>query len=347
MNEVMVNRVWRLVKHPVGEVKLSDLELCREAVPAPADGEVLLKHLYLSVDPGQRVYMNDAFTLHEKAGFLVSKGTPLHGWAIGQVIASKSPRFPVGSYARDLYGDAGVQEYSVLPAEKLIAVDPAIAPLPIFLGPLGLPGLTAYFGLLNIGEPKAGETVVVSAASGAVGSAAGQIAKIKGCRVVGLTGGADKCRFLVDELGFDAAIDRKTGDLRRALKEKCPDGIDIYFDNVGGPLLDECMTHMRMFGRIVFCGALLAYNATAPMPGLSNYYYILLKQVRWQGYSVPYFDRLYPEALAEMQTWYGQGRLRQREDVAVGIEQFPRCLNRMFAGENFGKVLIKLEQQDA
>jgi len=338
----MINRVWRLANHPVGEAKPSDFILREEAIIAPGADEVVLKLAYLSLDPGQRVYMNDTITLHEKAGFLMSEGTPVHGWAVGQVIQSNSPRFPVGSYARDLYGDAGVQEYCTLPASKLIAVDLAVAPMTAFLSVLGMPGLTAYFGILEIGQPKAGETVVVSAAAGAVGATAGQIAKIKGCRVVGIASGAAKCAYLVNELGFDAAVDRKAANFRQALKDACPDGIDIYFDNVGGPVLDECMGQMRMFGRIVFCGAVVAYNAKEPLVGPTNYYNVLLYQLRWQGYSVPYFDQHFDKALGEMKDWYTAGRLKCRDDIDDGIEKFPASFAKLFTGDNFGKLMLKV-----
>ena len=339
----MKHKVWRLAKHPIGEPQASDFKLCEEPIPSPGADEILLKLAYLSLDPGQRVYMNDTVALPEKSGTTVTAGASLQGWGVGQVIESNSARCPVGSYARDLYGDACVQEYCVLPESKLIPVDPAIAPLPVYLSVLGMPGLTAYFGLLEIGQPKAGETVVVSAASGGVGSVAGQIAKIKGCRVVGIAGSDAKCRYLIDDLGFDAAIDRKAGGLREALLEHCPDGIDIYFDNVGGQILDECMAQMRMSGRIVFCGATPAYNAAGPLIGPSNYYHILLHQLRWQGFSVPYYDQHFDKALAEMKDWYAAGKLRHREDIGVGIERFPASFAKLFAGENFGKPLIKLE----
>jgi NADPH-dependent curcumin reductase CurA len=340
------NRVWRLLKHPVGEIRPSDIELREEPVAPPGEGEVLLKHNYLSVDPAQRVYMNDAITLHEKAGGMVSRGAPLHGWAVGEVIASNSSRFPPGSYARDLYGEAGVREYSTLPASQLISVDPAAAPLPAYLSMLGLPGLTAYFGMLDVGRPKAGETVVVSAAGGAVGSIAGQIAKIQGCRVVGITGGPSKRRYLTENLGFDAAIDRDAGDLREALLQACPDGIDVFFDNVAGEILNECLAQMRQFGRIVFCGATPTYNAAAPLAGPSNYNHILLRALRWQAFSVPYYDRLFGEAVEEMKGWMAQGRLTCRYDESTGIETFPECLAKLFSGKNFGKVLIKVEHLD-
>jgi NADPH-dependent curcumin reductase CurA len=336
-----------MVKHPIGEVDLSDIELCVESVNTPGEGEVLLKHHYLSVDPAQRAYMNGAITLHEKAGGMVSRGAPLHGWVVGEVIASSSPMFPVGSYARDLYGEASVQEYSVLPGAKLMPVNPADAPLPAYLSILGLPGMTAYFGMLDVGQPKPGETVVVSAASGAVGSLAGQIAKIKGCRVVGIVGSEQKGRYLTEELGFDAAIDRKAGGLDDALRRECPEGIDIFFDNVAGEILNACLAQMRQFGRIVFCGATPTYNAQEPLIGPSNYNHILLHQLRWQGYSVPYYDHLYGQAVQVMKEWMQQGGLKCRHDVSIGIETFPDALASLFSGQNFGKVLIKLEHLDA
>jgi NADPH-dependent curcumin reductase CurA len=339
----MQNLVWRLQKHPIGEAQPSDFRLCQETVEPPRDGEVLIKLAYLSVDPGQRVYFNDTITLHEKSGGSVAAGSPVNGWGVGQVIASESARFPVGSYARDLFGEAGMRQYCTLRASQLIPVDPEVAPLPIYLSALGMPGLTAYFGLLDVGQPKPGETVVISAAAGGVGAAAGQIAKVKGCRVVGIAGGKAKCRYLMDELGFDAAIDRRAENLSKALSANCPDGIDIFFDNVGGPILDECMAQMRMWGRIVFCGAIVAYNATEPLVGPSNYYHILLHQLRWQGFSVPFYERQFDKALAEMKEWYTAGRLRCRVDIDVGIEKFPTTFSKLFRGDNFGKLMIKVD----
>lgn len=327
----------------MGAAKASDFRLDEGTIGSPGEGEVLLKLAYLSIDPGQRVYMNDTVRLEVNSGVTLSKSEVLRGWAVGQVIESNSARFPVGSFARDLFGDAGVQEYSVLPASKIIGVDRSVAPLPAHLSVLGMPGLTAYFGMLDIGQPNAGETVVVSGACGGVGSVAGQIAKIRGCRVVGIAGGTAKCRYLVEDLGFDAAIDHKLGGLREALAAACPDGIDIYFDNIGGLILDECMAQMRSAGRIVFCGAMVAYNATAPLVGPSNYYHILLRQLRWQGYSVPHYAHRFDKALTEMQGWLSSGLLHHREDVDVGIEHFPASLAKVFNGDNFGKLVLKLD----
>ena len=224
----------------------------------------------------------------------------------------------------------------------MIKVDPSLAPLPRFLGALGMPGMTAYFGLLEVGRPEQGETVVVSAAAGAVGAVAGQIAKIKGCRVVGIAGGAEKCRYVSDELGFDAVVDYKAGDVGAALAEACPDGIDVYFDNVGGEILDAALALLNRHARVVICGAISQYNNTGPMRGPSNYMSLLVNHASMTGFVVTEYFGRYAEGAAEMAGWISEGKVKAREDVVEGIETFPETLLKLYSGANNGKLVLKV-----
>ena len=259
--------------------------------------------------------------------------------AVGKVLESKNPKFAVGDFVSGLFG---VQEYAISDGRGVTPANPALAPLPVYLGVLGMPGMTAYFGLLDVAEVKEGDTVVVSGAAGAVGSVVGQIAKIKGCRVVGIAGGPEKCDFIVRELGFDAAIDYKSEDVRAALKEKCPDRINVYFDNVGGDILDAVLTRLARGARIAICGAVSQYNNRAGMKGPSNYMALLVDRARMQGFLVfDYADR-YMEAAMEMGGWMAEGRLKSTEDIVDGLETFPETLLKLFKGENLGKLMIKV-----
>jgi NADPH-dependent curcumin reductase CurA len=260
--------------------------------------------------------------------------------AAGRVIASKHPHFEAGD---EVVGGFGVQEYAVSNGKGVNKVDTRFAPLPTYLAALGMPGITAYFGMLDIGRPRAGETVVVSGAAGAVGSVAGQIAKIKGCNVIGIAGGSDKCRFLRTELGFDGCIDYKAGDVKAALKTLCPDGIDVYFDNVGGEILDAALARLALHARIVICGAISQYNAMDAVKGPANYMSLLVNRASMTGMVVfDYADR-YAEAAGEMAGWMAEGKLKSKEDVvAGGIRAFPATLLKLFKGENFGKLVLEL-----
>ena len=265
---------------------------------------------------------------------------------IGKVVASKSTKFAVGDVVS---GGLGVQDYWVGAANDktaaLYKVDPKAAPLPKYLNALGMPGMTAYFGLLDVGMPKAGETVVVSGAAGAVGQTVGQIAKHKGCRVVGIAGGKDKCDFVVNELGFDACIDYKTGSVKDGLKEHCPKGIDIYFDNVGGEILDTVLTRINLKARIIICGAISQYNNTTPVKGPANYLSLLVNRARMEGIVVfDYADR-YPVAAAEMAKWMQEGTFKTREDIVEGLENFPATLLMLFEGKNFGKLVLQVAKE--
>lgn len=329
------NHQFKLAARPVGLPKPSDWDSTSEPVRDPGVGEVLVKVLYLSLDPAMRGWMNEGKSYIPP----VKIGEVMRAGGAGRVIASNDPAFAVGDY---VVGVFGVQEYATLHGKDLNKVDPRLAPLPVYLGALGMPGMTAYFGLLDVGQPQPGETVVVSGAAGAVGMVVGQIAKIKGCRVVGLAGGAEKCAFLTGELGFDAAIDYKSEELHVALKRECPKGIDIYFDNVGGDTLDACLAKLAMHGRIIICGAISQYNNTTAIKGPSNYLSLLVNRGRMQGMVVfDYADR-YAVAVKELATWMKEGKLKSREDIVPGIETFPDTLLKLFRGENFGKLVLKV-----
>ena len=331
----VVNHQFRLAARPVGLPKDSDWQHAEEPVPEPGDGEVLVKILYLSLDPAMRGWMNDSRSYIAGVGI----GDVMRALAAGRVVASNNPGLAVGDYVTGLLG---VQEYAVVNGNAVRRVDPQLAPLPVHLGALGMPGMTAYFGLLDIGRPAEGDTVVVSGAAGAVGGVVGQIAKLKGCRVVGIAGGSEKRRYVVDELGFDAAIDYKAEDVSAALGEHCPDGIDVYFDNVGGDILDAALAHLARHARVVICGAISQYNATDGMKGPSNYMSLLVNHASMTGFVFSdYLDRV-AEAANEMAGWLAAGELKPREDIAEGLDTFPDTLLRLFAGENTGKLVLKV-----
>jgi NADPH-dependent curcumin reductase CurA len=269
----------------------------------------------------------------------VGIGEVMRAGGLGRVVESKNPAFAPGDYVTGLMG---VQEYAISDGKGLNKIDPKMAPLPVYLGGLGMTGMTAYFGLLDVGQPKAGETVVISAAAGATGMIAGQIAKIKGCRVVGIAGGAAKCEFIVKELGFDAAIDYKAEDVRQALQQDCPKGIDIYFDNVGGEILDAALSQIARGARVLICGAISQYNNTTPIKGPSNYLSLLVNRATMKGFLVFDYANRYGEAAREMAGWYAAGKLKTREDIAEGFENFPEVFLKLFKGENTGKLMLKV-----
>jgi NADPH-dependent curcumin reductase CurA len=329
------NHAFKLAARPEGMPKRSDFEYVEEPIPEPGDGEILVKILYISLDPAMRGWMNDVRSYLPP----VQIGEVMRAGGVGRVVKSNHPRFQVGDH---LNGTFGVQEYVVSDGRGVIPVDPGAASLPTYLGILGMPGMTAYFGLLDICKPQAGETVVVSGAAGAVGAAVGQIARIKGCRVVGIAGGEEKCRYITEELGFDAAIDYKSQDVNKALKEHCPLGINVYFDNVGGDILDAALARLARGARIALCGAISQYNATGPVKGPSNYLSLLVNRGMMKGFLVfDYFDR-YGDAAREMAGWLESGKLRAKEDVVEGLETFPDTLNKLFKGENMGKLVLKV-----
>lgn len=332
------NHQFKLIARPEGNVKRSDFSYVSEPVREPDAGEFVVKNLYISLDPAMRGWMNES-----RASYIppVELGEVMRAIAVGQVVASRNEQFPVGVYVNGLLG---MQEYAYSNGQGLAKVDPKLAPLPLYLSTLGMPGLTAYFGLLEVGKPQAGETVVVSGAGGAVGSVVGQVAKIKGARVIGIAGGADKCRYLVEELGFDAAIDYKKENLSEALKTHCPKGVDVFFDNVGGDILDAVLTRLARGARIVICGAISQYNNTTPTKGPANYMALLVNRASMTGIMVSDYYPRAMEALTAMGAWIGQGKLKSREDIQVGLENFPEVFARLFSGENNGKLVLKVSK---
>lgn len=341
------NRQCRLAAYPQGMIGDGDVTFVDAPMPTPGADEVLLAIRYISVDPALRLYMDpDSFLGRnpKRRSLMMQVGDVMRAWVVGEVVASNSPDFPPGSFARDLMGVGGVQAYAALPASGLVAVDPARAPLSAYLGVLGMPGLTACAGVVDIGQARAGETMVVSGAAGAVGGLAGQIGKALGCRVVGIAGGPDKCAWVEQGLGFDACIDRKAGDLDGALARHCPEGMDIYFDNVGGPVLDACLDHLAMQARIVGCGFISGYSEEiAP---LRNYMNLLSHQARWECFS--YFNLARePERCAHMVDllagWLRTGALRQDEQIFSGLESFVPAMQDIYAGRNRGKVLLSVD----
>ncbi len=336
MSVNLVNHQVRLAARPSGMPTRADWRCTEEAVPDPAEGQVLVRVEFLSLDPAMRGWMNEGKSYIRP----VAIGEVMRAGGAGTVLASKHPAFTAGD---PVVGGFGVQEYALSDGKGLQKVDTRLAKLPVYLAVLGMPGLTAYFGLLDIGKPAAGETVVVSGAAGAVGSVVGQIARIKGCRAVGIAGGADKCRYLVETLGFDAAIDYKSQDVKSALKTHCPDGIHVYFDNVGGDILDAALARLAMRARVVICGAISQYNATAPVKGPANYLSLLVNRASMTGMVVFDYASRYGEAIGEMAGWMKEGRLLSREDIVQGgVAAFPEALLKLFRGENFGKLVLAL-----
>lgn len=336
----LTNRQILLASRPTGEPTLDNFRLVETPVPALADGQVLVRHHYLSLDPYMRGRMNE--------GKSYAQPQPLDavmiGGTVGEVVASKNPHFAVGD---KVVGMGGWQEYAVVGAEQrgvLQKVDTTHIPLSAYLGAVGMPGVTGWYGLTQIIGPKAGETVVVSAASGAVGGVVGQLAKARGCRAVGIAGGPDKCAYVTQELGFDACVDYKAHrdlkSLSQALKAACPDGIDGYFENVGGLILDAVMLRMNAFGRIAFCGMISGYNGE-PIP-MANPQLILVSRLKLQGFIVSEHMALWPEALKELGTMVATGRLKYRESVAQGLAAAPEAFLGLLKGRNFGKQLVKL-----
>jgi NADPH-dependent curcumin reductase CurA len=329
-----INHQVRLAAHPSGLPKGSDWELTEEPVPTPRPGQLVAAISHLSLDPAMRGWMNAGASYIDP----VEIGAVMRAAAVGRVLASEHPEFTAGDH---VYGNFGVQEYALSDGKGVIKINPSLAPPPTYLGTLGLTGMTAYFGLFDVGRLKEGDTVVVSGAAGAVGSVAGQIAKIKGARVIGIAGGETKCRWLVDDLGFDAAIDYKAEDVRRSLRKSAPDGVDVYFDNVGGDILDAVLTRLARGARIVICGAVSQYNATEGPRGPNNYLALLVARASMTGMVVFDYAPRYREAASELAAWISEGRLISREHVVEGgVHAFPDALLKLFAGENIGKLVL-------
>jgi len=329
------NRQFRLAARPVGLPDRSVWQVTEESVADPKPGEVLVKVLYLSLDPAMRGWMNEGKSYVPP----VAIGAVMRAVGVGVVVASGHPDLAPGDHVT---GILGVQEYALLPRAALQKIDASKAPLPVYLAALGWPGLTAYFGLLDIGKPQAGETVVVSGAAGAVGSIVGQIARISGCRAVGIAGGPEKCAFITQELGFDAAIDYKGEDVKKALRKHCPKGIDVYFDNVGGEILDAALTQLAMHARIIVCGAISQYNNTTAVKGPANYLSLLVNRATMTGMVVLDYAARFGEAAREMAGWMAAGKLKSKEDIVSGFETFPERLLMLFNGENLGKLVLKV-----
>jgi NADPH-dependent curcumin reductase CurA len=331
------NRQVRLAARPSGLPKDSDWSLVEESVPVPGEGEFVVEISHISLDPAMRGWMNAGASYIEP----VELGEVMRAGCVGRVTTSRHSGFAVGDH---VYGTFGVQEHALSDGKGTIKIDPSLAPAPTYLGTLGMTGLTAYFGMLEIGKVQQGETVVVSGAAGAVGSVAGQIAKLKGARAIGIAGGEQKCRWLVEELGFDAAIDYKSEDVRRALRTHAPDGVDVFFDNVGGEILDAVLTRLARGARIVICGAVSQYNNTEPVRGPSNYLSLLVFRATMTGMVVFDYAARYGEAMAAIAGWMREGLIVSREDVVEGgVEQFNDALLKLFAGENVGKLVLRLD----
>ena len=328
------NRQIVLKSRPVGLPAPADFGMVESPIPEPGDGEVLTRTLWLSLDPYMRSRMNAAKSYAPS----VAVGGVMVGRTVGRVLASRAPGFTAGDL---VVGPGGWQDYAAIPGAGLRKLDPALAPASTALGVLGMPGMTAYVGLLDIGQPQAGETVVVSAASGAVGSAVGQIAKIKGCRVVGVAGGPAKCEYVVDTLGFDTCVDRRAPDLRAALERACPDGVDIYFENVGGSVQQAVWLLLNDFARVPVCGLIAQYNDTTPMPG-PNLGSVLTKRLIVRGFIISDHAGRSDEFLREVSAWVREGRIKYREDIVDGLERAPEAFIGLLQGRNFGKLIVRV-----
>ena len=329
------NRQFLLAKRPVGAATRDTFTFQEVAVVQPKEGQILVRNEYLSLDPAMRGWMNEGKSYIPP----VALGEVMRALGVGKVIASAHPGFAVGDYVN---GALGVQDYFVGEPRGFYKVDPALAPLPVYLSALGMTGMTAYFALLEVGTPKAGDTVVISGAAGAVGSIAGQIAKLKGCRVVGIAGGKDKCALLTQELGFDGAIDYKNEDVVAGLKRECPKGVDVFFDNVGGDILDAVLSRLNFKARVIICGAISQYNNKEAVKGPSNYLSLLVNRARMEGFVVMDYADRYVSAGQEMAGWLAKGQLTSKEHIVEGLESFPESLMKLFSGENFGKLVLKL-----
>ena len=338
----LTNHQVRLASRPVGLPTRDNWRFTSEPVAEPGPGGVLVKTLSLSLDPAMRGWMNEGKSYIPP----VELDAVMRAGGIGKVIASQNPAFAVGDYVN---AGLDVQEYCLIQEAQIkrsgmFKIDARMG-LTTWLNVLGMPGMTGYFGLMDVGQPKAGETVVVSGAAGAVGQTVGQIAKLKGCRVVGIAGGKAKCDWVVNELGFDACIDYKAGDVKAGLKAHCPKGVDIYFDNVGGDILDAVLTRITRGARIIICGAISQYNNTTPVKGPANYLSLLVNRARMEGIVVfDYADR-YPVAIAEMAGYLKEGKMKSKEDVVEGLENFPETLLKLFNGENFGKLVLQVAKE--
>jgi len=325
-----------LVSRPTEAVEKSNFKIVQEPIPTLTDGQVLVRNNYLSIDPAMRGWLQDRKSYIAP----VAIGEVMRGSCVGEVVASKNEKFQVGDMVTGLFG---WQEYFISDGKPLKKIIPGLDPK-IFLGVLGVTGLSAYFGLLDIGQPKEGETVVVSGAAGAVGSVVGQIAKIKNCRVVGIAGSDDKCSWLVNTLGFDAAINYKTQNVNDELKKTCPKGVDVFFDNVGGEILDSVLAKINFRARVVICGAISQYNSAQPK-GPSNYLSLLSNRARMEGFIIFDYQQRYGEGMKELGQWVAEKKIKYSEHIVDGLENAPETLQLLFKGENTGKLMIRIAKR--
>ena len=335
---VNTNRQWLLAKRPNGMVTQENFEYVETPIPEPAEGQVLVRNLFLSFDPTQRGWMED------RESYLppVAIGAPMRAGSVGQVSESRHPDFAQGDLVQTT---GGWQDFVIAAPDQgpmgLSKVPDGITP-EMMLSVLGITGLTAYFGLLDLGKPEPGETVLVSGAAGATGSVAGQIARIKGCRVVGIAGGAAKCAWLKDEAGFDAVIDYKQGNVSDQIRVTCPGKVDVYFDNVGGDILEAALNHINLRARVVMCGGISGYNATEPLPGPANLMNLVTNRARMEGFIILDYLPRASEAIANLLQWIGDGDLKYQIDLQHGFDNIPGTLSRLFTGENLGKQLLQI-----
>ena len=334
----MINKKQLLSERPKGMPNESTWSFVEETVAPLKDGEILVQQSHISLDPAMRGWMNDSRSYIPP----VEIGEVMRAGSVGKVIETKGDtKFKVGDYVS---GWGGVQQYYVGDGNGFVQVDPNLADITRYLGVLGMPGMTAYFGILEVGEIKEGDVVLVSGGAGAVGSVVGQIAKIKGCRVVGIAGGPEKCAYMTEELGFDGAIDYKNENVISGIKQHCPEGIDVYFDNVGGDILDAALIFIRKNARIVICGAISQYNNTTAVQGPKNYMSLLVNRGSMKGMVVMDYTPKFRDAMKEMSQWMAEGKLKAKEDVYEGIENFRDTFYRLFNGDKLGKLVLKIKE---
>jgi NADPH-dependent curcumin reductase CurA len=333
----MANKQIILKKRPIGLPKEDTWQLITKEIPELKDGEFLIQCEYISLDPAMRGWLNDARSYIEP----VQINAVMRAGGVGKIIDSKNDTFKIDDF---VYGQTGVQQFVISNGQGYHKVDPNLAPLPMYTGTLGMTGMTAYFGILEVGELKEGDAVLVSGAAGAVGSVVGQIAKIKNCKVVGIAGGKQKCDYLINELGFDAAIDYKNDDINAKIKEYFPKGIDVYFDNIGGDLLEAALGRLALHARIVICGAISQYNNTTAVKGPSNYLSLLVSRASMKGMVVFDYAKDYQKAAIQLGTWIAQGKLKSKEDIYDGIENFHETFLKLFSGEKLGKLVLKVSE---
>jgi hypothetical protein len=335
----MNNKQIIFKKRPVGTPGKDTWQLESNPIPELEEGEILVEQHFISLDPAMRGWMNDSKSYIPP----VQIDDVMRAGSIGKVIKNNgNPKFEIGDVVTSW---GGVQQYAITNGDSWYKVDTRLAPMPTYIGTLGMPGMTAYFGILEVAKAKEGDIVLVSGAAGAVGSIVGQIAKIKGCTVIGIAGGKEKCDYLVNELGFDGAIDYKSENIYSALKAKCPKGIDIYFDNVGGKILDAALSKLRMHARVVICGAISQYNNKAKIDGPSNYLSLLVTRSTMQGMVVMDYTKDFGVAAKQMGIWMQEGKLKSREDIYEGIENFHETYNRLFSGDKNGKLVLKVIEE--